>query len=472
MAEIIPFKGILYNAKAVGGIKDVVAPPYDVISPEMQVSLYERHPKNVIRLILGKEFPGDGPNDKYRRAGELFRQWLRDGTLIGDPTPGLYIYEEEYERDDPLDKAAGSAQDTAYTGPREVCCHPHKPCITPDRRRRIQRGIIAAVKIEEYEKGVILPHEDTMPGPKQDRLALMRECKANLSPIFGMYPDPGGETDAILDEITSSNKPRIQLTDDAGISHRVWSTTDEYLISKLKSSFAATPIFIADGHHRYETTLVYRNEIRSQMGNPPYALPVDYAMMWLVNMDTQDMTVLPTHRVVGGLKSFEPARFISAAEELFKVTRVDRTLTEIPGILAGYKPATHAFAAYLGGEAGFFILTLRNDRETRARLDQILGDEAGTARGRLDVTVLHRALISHALGKIEGKTLLDIKYTRDIHEASHLVESGRYQLAFFLSPTGLDEIRAVVKAGSKMPQKSTYFYPKPLSGLLFRDLQG
>lgn len=480
MAEIIPFEGIHYNQERIADLSKVIAPPYDVISPEMQNILYERHPQNVIRLILGKDRPGDGAHEnKYIRAGEAFRRWLTEGILVADSEPSLYIYEEEYsleafptygkkQTSGRAQFSDSSASDDEHSGRRSG---PSSVKSAP-KSSLIQRGIIAAVKIEEYEKGIILPHEDTMPGPKQDRLALMRSCKANLSPIFGMYTDPSGGADSIVSEIISSNRPAMELTDDNGISHRVWSFCDKDLVRSLERYFLDKQIYIADGHHRYETAMVYRDEIRSakvasEGMAPNYVtgnnIPADYVMMWLVNMDTQDLTVFPTHRMLENFKALDKSRFLQAAERFFTIEEMGDLMPEsLPG-------EEHSFLVLID-KAGYFSLIMKDDPATRTQVEKLLGKEASSPRGNLDVTLLHEILINHIMMRELGETDLNLSYTRDPGEAQARVMNGRCQMAFFLSPTRLDDIRSVVKAGQRMPQKSTYFYPKPLSGLIFRDL--
>lgn len=460
MAEIVPFKGILYNLDRVGGADRVVTPPYDVINSDEQEMYYRRSDYNIIRLILGKEFEGDdATNNRYTRAAGFYSRWRDEGILIQDPSPGLYVYEQDYLVNEGVDRGA---------------------------RKKIT-GVVGAVKLEEFEKGVILPHEDTLPGPKQDRLELMRATGVNFSPIFALYSDPERRTDSLLQQATQA-LPRIDMVDDAGTRHRLWSISNPGLIYLIVKEFRRKQLFIADGHHRYETALVYRNEMRARAktggdaGSTPEAVgwgaPYEYIMMLLVNMDTQGLTVLPTHRLIGDMpelhRHIDLADLDAAIERLASLVRPVFNLRVFDnlGDALNEMSGARAFTCYFGSQR-YCLLTMREDRQTLKLVNDIF-DSAGVAqklRRELDVAILHTILLEHFLGISAEAFKQRGTYTRDAVEAVRLVDEGKFKAAFFVNPTRLDQIAAIASAGEKMPQKSTYFYPKPLTGLVIRSLK-
>ncbi len=436
MADIQPFHGIRYNLQKVAGLRDVFAPPYDVISPEQQDTLHDRHPNNVVRLILGKEESGDGETvNKYTRAAQWFREWLGSEVLTQEDQSAFYVYDQVYE--------------------------------TPDGETKTRRGFFAAVRLEPWEAGIIRPHEFTHAGPKQDRLNLFRAAKANFSPIFGLYDDPDSRVEGCLSAV-DKNPPEMEATDDDGVIHRLWTIQDAQVAERIRASFRDREILIADGHHRYETSLAYRDELRAQSPNWSDDAPANFTLMVLVNLRSTGLTIFPTHRVVDLLpegRSLDFDQFLAAAEEFF-------TIDELPGGEEVLLPEalralrnllhTHCFAFITRNRS--WVLQLRLE----ALQHPLLPAGRSVAFRELDVTLLHTFIIEHILG---GKDVgCNLTYVKDAVEGVSAVRDRHHQMIFLLNPTRLDEVQAVAQAGEKMPQKSTYFYPKLYTGLVMRKL--
>ncbi|NPV53875.1 MAG: DUF1015 domain-containing protein [Firmicutes bacterium] len=485
MAEIVPFRGIFYNLDRIGDAEKVVTPPYDVISAEEQEMYYGRSDYNIIRLILGKEFEGDNEvNNRYTRAAAFYNGWRDEGILVEDSSPALYVYEQDYIINTGIGPSTGMSRDVdgdagAGGGPRKKVT-----------------GVIGAVKLEEFDKGVILPHEDTLPGPKQDRLELMRATGANFSPIFALYSDAERRVDRLIQQITQT-LPRIDMIDGAGTRHRLWSISNPGLIYLIVKEFRRKQLFIADGHHRYETALVYRNEMRRRANSEKdlasveagWGAPYEYIMMLLVNMDTEGLTVLPTHRLIGDAPELHeyidsaggspesgaragagPGAIAEKLAGLVGPVFNLRTFDDLEGALDEMSRA-RAFICYFGHKQ-YCLLTMRDDEVTSRRVGDIF-DAAGVTqrlRRELDVAILHVVLLGHFFSISDESFKQRGAYTRDAAEAIRLVDEGKFKAAFLVNPTRLDQIAAIASAGEKMPQKSTYFYPKPLTGLVIRSL--
>lgn len=467
MAVVIPFRGLRYNPEKVKDLADVVTPPYDVIDAAAQESYYGRHPYNIIRLEYGKTGPEDDEtNNRYTRAAAHFNTWLEEKVLVPEARPALYLYEQEF---------------------------------TAGGERKIRSGFICGVGLEPYEKGVVLPHEETIPKHKADRLELMRACRANFSPIFSLYADPEKEVDRALREAVKGAPPDVSFTDEKGEAHRMWVITDPEAIGKVQQAMADKRIFIADGHHRYETALNYKKEQEAQSDSGNGAVAVtsscctgpepayNYVMMTLVNLYDPGLVVLPTHRLVRNVAGLDKERLIEQLKENFTVEdyplEPDRSnFQEFLKLLAGRGQARrgdapaaangaavhrHVFGLYTG-EGRLYLLSLI-DENSLARL--MPADKSPAWQG-LDVSVLHTLIIEKYLG-IGGELRAKadhITYTREEEGALAAVDSGEYQLAFFLNPTLVEEVTAVAASGEKMPQKSTFFYPKLITGLVVNRL--
>ncbi len=433
MADVLPFPGVRYDAARLGApLADLVAPPYDVIPPDEQAALYEKHPANVVRLILGRE------HDKYVRAGTLFRGWLADGTLVADETPAVYVYRQSFR--DPLTGQAAA--------------------------ERI--GLVCLLKLEEYSSGVVLPHENTLLGAKADRLDLLRATDAQFESIYGLYGDADGAVQSFLREYDDREPVLERVEDMIGSSHRVERIDDTSAIMTLRDLLADKPIFIADGHHRYETALNYRRELRAAHpeweGTP---IAADYILVTLTAFEDEGLLVLPTHRLVRGVDAARISGLRDALQPQFT------SQTVAPGLLE----ATIDRAAQQGGLAfGLLqpqgqsrVATLTVPAEQRAAL--VPGPQPDAVK-RLPVTLLHSLILNQRLG-IDDAALAaggQIVYTRDAAEATARVAAGEFQAAFLLPRPSVQDVRDVSLAGAVMPQKSTFFFPKLLSGLLLRDL--
>lgn len=423
MAEIKPFRALRFTDKA-GDISTLTCPPYDIISEEERRALLLKNPCNVIRL----ELPRDGETP-YAEAGKTLNGWLKDGILRQDTDPGIYLYEEEF---------------TAYGQTKKI------------------KGMVCLVKLEKFSKGVILPHEETLSKAKEDRFHLMKATGCNFSQIYSLYNDGGHATRNRIDAL-SSGKPRYEFRDGAGVTHRMWLVNDPVAIRALCEDFTDRKLYIADGHHRYETALNYRNSLREQ-GTATGG--EDYVMMMLVDMENEGLVVFPTHRMIRGLKEFSAERLLSSCEAYFDVSERPQVGGMEAELNAFYQQGKKAFAFYCGGDR-WTLLVLR-DPSVMARL---LPGKSEAYRG-LDVSVLHSLILERLLG-IDRENMANQKnlaYTRSIEEALGSVRSGESQCAFLLNPTRVQEIRDVAAAGEKMPQKSTYFYPKLITGLVMNRI--
>ena len=435
MAEIRPFRALRFTPAA-GPMEELVCPPYDIISESQRQAYLARNPHNIIRL----ELPRDGA-DPYQEAGATLRRWVAEGILRQDDRPALYVYEIEFSVDGPSDISG------MHGGRRSVM------------------GLIGLVKLEEFEKGIILPHEETLSKAKADRFNLMKATNCNFSDIYALYMDDGGEEEALdILSLVSRGRPVTELTDEAGLVHRLWAIDDEGIIAKIQAHLADTKLYIADGHHRYETALNYRNYLREQGVSEGTA--ADYVMMMLVEMSHPGLVVFPTHRMVRGLSSFDAEAVLSACEPYFDLLRGADVSSMDEALEHAYRDGKHAFGFYTGGDT-FTLLTLRDP----AVMDTLLPQLSPASRA-LDVTILHTLVLERLMGidKENMANQTNLTYTRDLSEALDGVRSGGFQCSFILNPTRVSEIRDVASAGEKMPQKSTYFYPKLITGLTMNKL--
>jgi uncharacterized protein (DUF1015 family) len=424
MVDILPFRGVRYDPAAAGApLSALVAPPYDVISPAEQDALYNLNPANVVRLILGRE------EDKYAQAGRLFREWLASGTLKADEEPSLYVYHQTFD-----DPATGKA--------------------FPDRI-----GLICLLKLEEYSSGKVLPHEKTLTAAKADRLELLRATEAQFESIYGLYSDPDNSVQSFLREY-DDRETVIERVDGAiGSSHRIEKISDPSAHAILQDLLADTPVFIADGHHRYETALNYRREA----GSPA----ADYILITLTAFEDEGLLVLPTHRLVKNVPPEKIAALPSALSVHFTLTPSTPETVEA-AIAAKAELGQVAFGVVLPpGEVHLATLNA-----TAAELPGLVSGPGSDAVKRLPVTLLGNLILDQCLG-IDAAAVAagtNVSYKRELTEAVAAVQDGTAQAAFLLGRPTVNEIKAVSLAGDVMPQKSTFFYPKLLSGLVLRDL--
>jgi uncharacterized protein (DUF1015 family) len=441
MAKIAPFRAVRYNLEKIQDPARVTAPPYDVISSEMQEELYQRSPFNLVRLILGKVEEDDNEVcNRYVRAAGFFRQWLTDGILVRDGQPSIYLYDEEYEVE-----GVGTV---------------------------VRKGFMALARLEDFATGMVKPHEKTLSGPKADRLKLTKACEANFSPIFGLYSDPCCVQEALTWEL-KKRTPDLEITDDDAVTHRLWQVTDSAVIQKICDLLDNKPLFIADGHHRYETALNYRDYKRQQSEDFSGKELFNYVLMYFANMEDQGMLIFPTHRLVHGLESFRLEPFLSELSAYFDVEAYSmdpddaESRREVCNILQKKGENHPSIGLFAGGRTTYF-LTLKD----KNCMDVFFDEKVSKALRTLDVSVLHHLVFEkmlHITSEAQEKQT-NLKYVKNFDEPFSLVQSGQYQLAFLMNSTRMTQVRDVANAGEKMPQKSTYFYPKLLSGLVINQI--
>jgi uncharacterized protein (DUF1015 family) len=437
MANIIAFRGLRYNQDKAGAMPSLTAPPYDVIDEQAQSLLYAKNPYNIIRLEYGQTNPGDNDSDnRYTRAAAFFSRWQAEGVLSREPGPVLYFYEQEF----------------FLRG-----------------QWHARRGLMAGVEVEDYASGVILPHEETLSKAKTDRLELLRAARANFSPIFGIYHDRSGAVRNIAGKIMQ-HTPQVDFTDDSGEKHRLWTVGDEQILTELRRLFLEQKIFIADGHHRYETANLFHREMAAK-GHDRFG----FVLMSLVDVHDPGLLVLPTHRLIKNVTSFDSRTFPELLARHFTVTALKLPSAGKPVTIADEMKkmqdraaAAHIFALYTGG-GHFYLLDLSHEQAAREMASRA-GYKSAAWRN-LDVAVLQCLVLEELLGISEEarRSGQYLSYTRDETEAQQKVDSGVYQAAFFLKAPSVSEVVDVAAAGDKMPQKSTYFYPKLLTGLVIND---
>jgi uncharacterized protein (DUF1015 family) len=440
MAEIAPFRGLHYNQAIIPDLAEVVIPPYDVISPEEQEAFYKRNPYNMIRLELGMPTPEDtGENNPHTRAAAFIRQWEQQSILIRSSKPSIYYYELDYKN--------GSGNTKTRT------------------------GFICVLRLEDFSAGGVRPHEKTFKSIKDERLALMQACNANLSSVFALYSDTGRQVEKTLAS-GRADIPEVSFTDHSGMTHRVWPVTDRQTLEKVRKLMQDKAIFIADGHHRYETALNYRNIMRTRIGSANPHATFEYIMMYLTDMNDEGLTILPTHRLLRNLGALDPAEFIQRAGSFFEIQKFNTA----NGGERKWKAAIEAGGARKEIAVGFYckeadcvyVLTSKPDAVS-AWLEQ-KGLPAPVRA--LDVVVLDQVILRHLLG-LSDAVLADehnISFTHDFSAALTEVKSGRFEAGFFINHTRIEQVRDVASARLIMPHKSTYFYPKVISGLAINPL--
>jgi len=441
MAIVAPFKGLTYNYHQRQDFFRLVAPPYDVISEEEQHQYYQEDPHNVIRLILGKKKTGDSDWDNvYTRAADYFQRWQSDGSLIRSREPCLYVTAMTY--------------DPGNGGPE-----------------RVRWGIIALVRIEDQGSKVILPHERTFSAHKDDRLRLFRACNAQFSQIFGLYEDP---ENAVLNACGEAleNMPQMDFSLEDGTRHRLWIIDRRVLFRNVSKAMANKSIFIADGHHRYETSRNYRDMMRARYGQKPANKSYEFVMMYLSSMNDKGLTILPSHRLLKKVPGFEAGSFFEKARTWFDIKefplkgRLSQECPDLKQRLEKEGERKTAFACYMHDSDRWFILSLKQG--VRAEM----GNDLHSSLKKLDVLVLSRFIFQKGLGF--SKEDLDdeeiFQYQSNTSGAVSEVESGRYQMVFLLNPTKMEHVKEVAGNSFVMPRKSTYFYPKVLTGLVFNRI--
>jgi len=435
MPQIETFAGTHYNPEIINDLSTVTAPPYDVITGPLKEELTARSPFNVIRLILGKAAQEAGtarPQSEFAEAAKTFNQWLAEKVLIDDPTPALYDLEEEFE-------AVG--------------------------KRYCRRGFIGRLKLDS-EKNTVRPHEQTMSAPKEDRLELTRHCKANLSQIFTLYEDKKNVVEDVLYKARSA-EPMLTFTE-SGITRRLWRITDPEAILTAKAHLADREIFIADGHHRYETALLYQQEKNAATQELRKDQPWNYVMSYFSSMSSPGLAILPTHRMLANFPTPPADELKKHLAEFFTIKECSSDTTEIPLLLALLEEQKELSSFIFLAENFNAPLLLTLKREAAARILDKLPESLAI----LDVSVLQQLVFNHIL-KISADDMKRQRYTRytqDAAAAVAAVKEGSAQIAVLLKSTLIEQVREVARDGEKMPQKSTFFYPKLATGLLISRL--
>jgi uncharacterized protein (DUF1015 family) len=433
MAQVHPFRGWRYDVAQVGELSDVTCPPYDVIDGEFQERLYEQHPCNVIRLELNRDEPGDaGPDEKYRRAADFLKRWIHQGVLIQEHEDSLYAYHQVFE----------------WEG-----------------KQHTRRGFLGKIRLESFGEGKVFPHEQTMSGPKADRLKLLEACQMNLSPIFGLYPDNENAVQEPLEQVIPGITP-MEATDHLGVVHRLWPVANHSGIERVRGLLRDKPVFIADGHHRYETAINYRDGLAAagKLAGPDS--PPNFVMMMFVGMSDPGLAILPTHRLVSGLTSLN--------REDLKSTLGKHFALEPVGHGADAARETWELIAADGGQDVLGLGTTRDGAWTLARLTDgspmktLAPEQSDDWRG-LGVSLLHKLVLEHLL-KPHHSGGVQCRYVHQVEEVVAAQAAGDVPLACLVPPAQIEHVERIAARLEKMPAKSTYFYPKLQTGLVFNPV--
>ena len=448
MAQVYPFRAFRYNP-ARAPFDCVLTQPYDKISPAMQEKYYAADPHNLIVVEKGRAYLGDTPqNNVYTRAATALHDWIRNNVVVQDPEPAFYAYTQEYT-------------------------------VPGTEERRTRQGFIGAGKLEEYSAGVVFRHEHTLSGPKADRLELLRHTKAHTGQLFMLYSDAEKRIDAILAEVESAAAPATEMRDEYGVVHRLWLIAEPQRVAAIQKAMEQQKLVIADGHHRYETALNYRNERRTRAGKIDSDAPYERAMMTFINTRSEGLTILPTHRVAAHVHDFswtsmrrhlepwftaEAFPFSGSGERSEAKKKFLARLTS-----AREKRAIGVYPAVEAQKRAFYVLTLREG----ASLAQLLPNVSPLQR-ELDVVLLHEGILEPALGITPQAVTAEanLTYEREALGALDAVDSGRAQISFLLNPCDVEQVMKIATAGEVMPQKSTDFYPKLMSGITMYRVDG
>ena len=432
MASIAPFRGVRYNPSKIIDLSNVVCQPYDRVRYGLQEQYYDLHPYNMVRITKGKEYGGDRPDGEnvYTRARDYYHAWLDSGHLLRDTSPALYVY--------------------------------HQTFTLPDGTELTRKAFVAALELVPFEEGIVLPHERTLSGPKVDRLNLMRATGANFGQIFMLYPDPENRISALFDAGIAGRNPDVDVRElfEKDVRQQLWVVTDPEVVAQIVAEMAPKQgLIIADGHHRYETALNYRAEMRQKHPGAPANAGFNYRMVTLISMDDPGLTILPTHRLMHSYQAKTTDQILADAAEYFGVTPLaDRAALE--AALPETGPDDRRIGFYDGN---YYLLRLKSP--------EIMADVAPDRVGEwrmLDVSILHELLIERVMDiskeRVEAKENID--YHRDLDLALSEVDEGKALCVFVMNPTRMAEVKACSEKGSKMPQKSTDFYPKVITGLV------
>lgn len=439
MAEIRPFKGLRYNIQKIK-LEEVITEPYDRITPAMQDDYYRRSPYNVVRIILGKDDdPEHSEKNKYKRAKIYLDEWEKDGLLIREDQDAIYLYEQEFQ-------------------------------VRGENKNRI--GLITRVKLEEFSSRKVLPHEKTFPKHKIDRLNLLRATNTNTGQIFLLYRDDQDTVSQAIERARQEAELGAEMRDDANFLHRIWIIKNKEAIQRIQEAMADRVLIIADGHHRYETSLNYQKEVLEKMKKAKGGEPFNYIMMTLFRLEDPGVIILPTYRLVKGLDKLSDEGLKNLLLPYFEISEVDwpdisdkSKLEEVQNrVLNG----SHTFGAYISQFKKFFIFNLKSED----LLEKEITEERSKEWKRLDVAILHSIVIDklQALSSEPFSLENNVSYIRNLDQGIDKVRQGEFQMILLLKPVSLNQIREVVENGEVMPQKSTDFFPKLKSGLVMNPL--
>lgn len=438
MVNIFPFQGITYNKKKVKKIANVMTPPYDVISEDEQNEYYEQNNFNLIRLILGKEFKDDSQyNNKYLRAAAFLKGWQHHNILTQDEKPAIYFYEQRF--------SVGS-------------------------KKYARQGFVALLRLEDFGHGKVYPHENTLSKPKKDRIELLRACSANLENIFTIYSDEKLKTLKPFKKFTR-RKPLFEVKDKNKVTHRIWKVEAKNVILKIMKEMKDKPVFIADGHHRYEASLKYRNEMKNRNTRFSEDESYNHIMAFFTPIESEGLVVLPIHRMIKVASNFDFQGFFEELGIYFEIKefpykkRTEKNIRKkaLKELASNKGKKEHMFLLSIKDSNKYLLLKLRED----INIEEMLKEDKSDAYKNLDVTILQTIVIS----KILGMTANDISYSKDKDDALDKVLNNKFDIAILLNPTKVEDVMEIAKTLEKMPQKSTFFYPKLLSGLIMNKIE-
>ncbi|MCR9209017.1 MAG: DUF1015 domain-containing protein [bacterium] len=447
MPEVTPFAALRYNLDHIRSLSEVVAPPYDVIDDDYQDVLYKRHPSNVIRVILNREEPGDEAGETYSRAVGFVKQWISEGVLKQDDEPAFYL----------------SHQTFVVSGEEG------------ESKTVTRRGFMGRVRLEPFGKGKIHPHEETHPKAKVDRLKLLKATEQNNSPIFGLYPDNDNVVIECLEAAKADVTP-IEATDDAGVVHTVWPITDSEAVTKASQLLADKPMFVADGHHRYETACDYRDFVAEQAGGIAPDHPVNFVMTMLVGMNDPGLVVLPTHRLIRGIRPLRSDELIEQLGDRFDCETLSGGMSAAPDAWTRIQLANRqSLMALYAAEDETWVMVNANEK-AMTRMLELAGDQSETWRS-LGVSLLHKLVLEDCLGETNHPKPTYVHEVNDVlaglkgeTDPAESEGDGEYTFAALVMPATVSDVEQISLNHERMPAKSTYFYPKLLSGLAFHRL--
>jgi uncharacterized protein (DUF1015 family) len=440
MTVIHPFQGIRYNPQVINDLASVICPPYDVISPQLQEELYQCNEYNFVRIEYNRELPQDNPEDnRYTRSAANIQEWISQGVLKRDDKPVLYIHQHHF---------------------------------TSFGKQHRRDNIIACVKLEEWDKKIVRPHENVMPKPKNDRLNMLWACQANTSPVLALFEDPRRIVSFLL-TAQEINQPLINLVDNSGERHKVWAISHPDVINQIQQVFSGQPIYIADGHHRYDSALTYRRERSAQSGSFNGNEDYNFVLMSLIDFADPGLLVLPTHRLVRGISRSILAGLKSQLGLFFELEEIPLNSPDLwqklDSRLGGMGPDLESVRIGLFGleRDKIIVLNAQNFAKTSPLMPVFHGD----LYKKLDVSLVDHVILEKLLGFNKDKEEISLSYSHDRTDALNRVKNQEYQLLFILNPIKPELIKAIADEGDRMPRKSTYFYPKSPAGLVFYKWQ-